>query len=148
MSDVYIRNLPFKPNTAVILIYCIFYKGLPPSYHRKSIRWKISPSYLKSTLLPSDNSFPQSFPCCKFELRLLKFVALFSVALLFYFLIISHCKVKPNFHGCNYFIFDRIRRKCSMFRNANFYRFRLTVEVLLIYLCQNFHFRTYFCLFW
>ena len=28
-------------------------------------------------------------------------------------LIISYCKVKFTFHGYNYFIFDRFRRKCS-----------------------------------
>ena len=60
---------------------------------------------------------------------------LYFLVLLFYLLIISYCKVKPTFHGCNYFIFERIRRKCSMFKNANFYRFRLTIEVLLIYFC-------------
>ena len=58
--------------------------------------------------------------------------------LLFYPLIISYCTVNSTFLGCNYFLFDRIRRKRSMFRNTNFYRFRPAIEVLLIYHCPNF----------
>ena len=44
---------------------------------------------------------------------------------------------------CPYFLFDRIRIKCPMFRNVDFYRYRPKIEVLLIYLCQNFHFRSF-----
>ena len=63
---------------------------------------------------------------------------LYLLILLFYLFIISYSKVKSAFPGCNYFIFDRIRRKCTIFRNGNFSRFHPTIAVLLIYFCQNF----------
>ena len=100
------------------LIYCVFHKGLPPSYHRKSICLKDLSYCLKSTLLPSDNSVGQSFLCCNFKPKLLKLVPLFVNSILFLVYYIPYCKVKSTFHGCNYSIFDRVRRKCSMFRNA------------------------------
>ena len=86
MSDGYIRNLLFKPNTVVgqygypglTLTYCIFYKRISPSYHQKLICWNILLWYLKSTLLPSNNSVQQNFSCCKFELRLLNLSSLFA----------------------------------------------------------------------
>ena len=118
----------------------VFQQRLPPSYHRKSISCKKIPCCLNSTLLPSNNSVRQSFPCYNFEF-------LYLLILFFYLFIIPYCKVKSTFHSCNYSIFYRIRRKCSMFRNANFYRSRPTIEVLLIYFCQNPHFRSYLALF-
>ena len=84
------------------LIYCIFHKGLPLSYHRQSICWNILPYCLKS--IPSNKGFlvvSLSSDYWKFFLYLL--------ILLFYLLIISNCKVKSTFLGCNYFLFDRIR---------------------------------------
>ena len=49
--------------------------------------------------------------------------------LLFYLPITSYYKVKSTLHGCNHFIFDRIRRKYSMMTNANLCWFRPAVEV-------------------
>ena len=73
------------------LILCICHKEpLSPSHHHKSVWWKISPCYLKSTLLSSDNYVWQSFLCRKFELRLLELVLLFanSLILLDYFILL------------------------------------------------------------
>ena len=69
---------------------------------------------------------------------------LYFLILLFYLLTISHCKVKSTFHGYNYFIFNRIRRKCFMFRNANFYRFHPTVDVFVDTFLLEFSFQNLF----
>ena len=60
----------------------------------------------------------QNFPRCKFESILMKRVPLFA-KLISLLLIIRYCKVKSTFHGPSYFIFDRIKRKISMVRNAS-----------------------------
>ena len=118
------------------------------SINRNSIvRWNILPYCLKSTLLPSDSSSDKGSLVASLSSDYWN-VFLYLLILLFYLLIIFNCKVKSTFFGCNYFLFVRIRRKCSMFGNANFYQLRTTINVPLIYHCDNFHFRTCFGLFW
>ena len=87
------------------LICCMFHKGLPLSYHRKSICWNILPYCLISTLLPSDKGYVVASLSSDYWNFFL-----FSLILLFYLLIIFNGKVKSSFLGLNYFLFDRIRR--------------------------------------
>ena len=115
----------------VILVHLL---RLLPSYHRKTFVEKIFHVWSQHCFcptIPSDKVSLVVILSSDYWNLFLFFVN--SILILVYY---TYCIVKPTFHGCNYSIFDRIRRKCSMFRNANFYRFHPIIEVLLIYFCR------------
>ena len=96
------QTLKLSPTSCFINDVGNDHKGLPLSYHCKSICWKFLPYYLKSTLLPSGNSIRRSFFVVSLSSGYWN-LFVYLLFLLFYFLIISYCKVASTSHLCNYF---------------------------------------------